>query len=283
MGERYSQQAVSSTPIAIGGLGGSGTRLVAQIFTALGYHLGNDLNEASDNLLFTLLFKRKNLLSESDDFINRLLNILIFSLRNEDDLSDEDLNLLRALTLDNRPSHPKKWLESRFLNVKNQITGNPQRKIAWKEPNTHVLLDSLIKHSAGIKYLHVLRDGKDMAFSGNQHQLQLWGEHFLKRPINKSPVDALDFWNATHARIFATKAKHPLIVEVVSFDKLCQGDQQELAKIYQFADINPSADQLTTIRALIKPPETIGRAEHMDTSVLDDYSLQQYRTLMQQI
>jgi len=45
-------------PIVVGGVGGSGTRVVAEILSKFGFYLGNDLNGASDNLLYTLLFKR---------------------------------------------------------------------------------------------------------------------------------------------------------------------------------------------------------------------------------
>lgn len=37
-------------PVAIGGVGGSGTRVVAEIVRSLGYYLGGDLNSANDNL-----------------------------------------------------------------------------------------------------------------------------------------------------------------------------------------------------------------------------------------
>ena len=47
-----------SPPLVIGGLGGSGTRVVAEIVLAQGWYLGQDLNRARDNLLFSLLFKR---------------------------------------------------------------------------------------------------------------------------------------------------------------------------------------------------------------------------------
>lgn len=43
--------------IAIGALGGSGTRICAQILIELGVFMGHDLNNANDNLLFTRLFK----------------------------------------------------------------------------------------------------------------------------------------------------------------------------------------------------------------------------------
>ena len=46
-------------PLVIGGIGGSGTRLVAEICSLFGIYLGDDLNVASDNLLYTLLFRRQ--------------------------------------------------------------------------------------------------------------------------------------------------------------------------------------------------------------------------------
>ena len=59
--------------IVIGGVGGSGTRLIAMIVASLGLNIGNDLNESFDNLTFTLLFKRHNILKISDEEFNKLL------------------------------------------------------------------------------------------------------------------------------------------------------------------------------------------------------------------
>jgi len=49
---------IRNGPVAIGGVGGSGTRVVAETVNRLGIAFGRDLNGASDNLLYTLLFKR---------------------------------------------------------------------------------------------------------------------------------------------------------------------------------------------------------------------------------
>jgi hypothetical protein len=43
--------------VVVGGVGGSGTRLVATCLQRLGVRIGPDLNESLDNLFFTLLFK----------------------------------------------------------------------------------------------------------------------------------------------------------------------------------------------------------------------------------
>ena len=45
---------------AIGGLGGSGTRVFAAMLRHAGVYIGDDLNGPLDNLWFTVLFKRRD-------------------------------------------------------------------------------------------------------------------------------------------------------------------------------------------------------------------------------
>ncbi len=47
---------IENGPVIIGGIGGSGTRVVAEILTLFGYFMGHDLNSAGDILTYTLLF-----------------------------------------------------------------------------------------------------------------------------------------------------------------------------------------------------------------------------------
>ena len=44
--------------LAVGGVGGSGTRVVAEILKECGYFIGGSLNPASDNLWFSYLLRR---------------------------------------------------------------------------------------------------------------------------------------------------------------------------------------------------------------------------------
>lgn len=269
------------SPIAIGGLGGSGTRLIAQMFETLEFYLGSDLNGSLDNLSFTLLFKRKDILSESPATISQSFDLLINSLRGKQPLTAADLKLIGKLTLSARPMYPKSWLVDRANRLSSAPACKHHKLIAWKEPNTHILLDQLLECPAGIKYLHVMRDGLDMAFSENQQQLLLWGEYSLERPVKKCPADALDYWNAIHSRVFAIKARFPDRVEVVSYDKICRRDQNEIIKVYSFAGINPTSAQLSRIEGLIAPPKSIGRGKKLDMEHFDCKALQEYRTLMQ--
>ncbi len=64
-------------PVAIGGVGGSGTRLVADIVSQCGFYLGSSLNGNLDNLWFTFLLKRPYWFTNfpSDDEIVKALRL----------------------------------------------------------------------------------------------------------------------------------------------------------------------------------------------------------------
>ena len=53
-----SSTGIASGPVAIGGVGGSGTRVIAAIVESLGFDPGANLNRPRDDLTFTVLFKR---------------------------------------------------------------------------------------------------------------------------------------------------------------------------------------------------------------------------------
>ena len=56
----------------------------------------------------------------------------------------------------------------------------------WKEPRSIYLLPFFHRHLPGLRFLHVVRDGRDMAFSENQNQLRKHGEARVSRPEGRS-------------------------------------------------------------------------------------------------
>jgi hypothetical protein len=48
----------------------------------------------------------------------------------------------------------------------------------WKEPNTYIILEKLNEYYPNMKYIHLIRNGLDMAFSENQNQVKLWDLYF---------------------------------------------------------------------------------------------------------
>ncbi len=65
-------------PVIIGGVGGSGTRVIAELLSKIGYYIGNDLNNASDNLLYTLIFKRPNWFRKTLEILKKFSVVLNF-------------------------------------------------------------------------------------------------------------------------------------------------------------------------------------------------------------
>lgn len=270
-------------PIAIGGMGGSGTRLIALIIQELGYYIGNDLNEAMDNLLFTLLFRRKNILLEETETINYSFDLLIKSLRCDHVLNAEEFKFINSLAKGDRHHFDQTWFTKRVANAKEQTKSSRQRYIAWKEPNTHIFLGKLLIHNNDIKYVHVVRDGLDMAFSRNQNQLMMWGDCFLNRPVSKTPSDSLIYWNITHRRILDLKTLYPDRIIITSYDQICKKNKDSLHELYRFTDITPDSQQLEIIDSLIQPPQTLGRGKAQDTNQFDTEILEEYHQIMDAI
>ncbi|MDA8773483.1 hypothetical protein N9M65_02775 [Luminiphilus sp.] len=70
-----------AAPVVVGGIGGSGTRVIAQLLQSLDFDMGSDLNESLDDLGFTALFKRPSLWPLEDHVLqlNEALNVYLAS------------------------------------------------------------------------------------------------------------------------------------------------------------------------------------------------------------
>ena len=137
---------MKESPIVIGGVGGSGTRLFAKMLKDLGFYIGGDLNTAEDNLWFTLLFKRQELWppqAHKDELV-QLLKIF-YSAMSEGSIPDTvDPESIRRLASRARLQHSAEWLSQRvesLLSLKNVSVDSPW---GFKEPNSHIFLPILM-------------------------------------------------------------------------------------------------------------------------------------------
>ena len=132
-------------PMVIGGTGGSGTRAVAAVVRAGGGNIGANLNHALDD-------------REIADFHDRWINLWL----TEPEASEAPMR--RELTA---------LLESR------SGAAGETAVWGWKCPTSIYLLPFLDHVVPGFRFLHVVRDGRDMALSRNQNQLRKHGDAFL--------------------------------------------------------------------------------------------------------
>ena len=129
----------------IGATGGSGTRVLARIVRRAGMYIGGEgLNESEDPLYLA-------------DFYDRWLNAWVPRHSLPDARESELLDDFRGVMARHLAGldRPRRW--------------------GWKEPRSIFLIRFFDRHFPSFRFLHVVRDGRDMALSSNQNQLRKHG------------------------------------------------------------------------------------------------------------
>lgn len=193
----------------------------------LGYFIGDDLNASNDNLAFTREFKRRGIL----------------------DVADHEFARLTALFAEEMQTGCRRTDMARW---------------GWKEPNTHLVIDRLLRHLPSLRYIHVIRNDFDMAHSANQNQARLWGDHLLggDPPDAITPRYSLKYWCAVHRRLFqvidsADAADRFLLLH---FDDLCRSPVAVLQQLSAFLEVPVAMDRLRDLARIIQPPASRWRA-----------------------
>lgn len=257
---------MQSFPVAVGGIGGSGTRVIAAILRRFGYYLGSDLNEALDNLWFTLLFKRQSLwpIHSHRAEIGRLMQLFVCTMtRRQQQPEEGDLRLLAVCRAEATEELPLEWRERRYRSLLDAMRDQPDQSVTrwgWKEPNTHVVFPELKRSVPDLRYIHVIRHGVDMALSSNQNQLRHWGRCILGRPVNPNePADSLAFWCEVHRRLMEMDERHGTNTMLLNFDKFCREPRAGLQSLMSFLDIGHEHGAIDEICAGISIPLSTGR------------------------
>ena len=150
--------------------------------------------------------------------------------------------------------------------------GNERReKWAWKEPNTQIYVREILNHFQGLKYIHVLRHGLDMAFSNNLQQLKNWGWKYgikISKDDNQETLilKQLDYWNATTKEILQLKEEYNDQIFIVNFGELCMNPKRGVDHLLSFCDIEPSSDALEDIYEIPRFTPSINRYRRYDIS-----------------
>jgi hypothetical protein len=152
--------------VVIGGTGGSGTRVVAQIAQIAGRFMGGELNASVDAMplaRFDWAYGR-TLLGRVDGTAT--------------DESERAFAVAVSEHLAGRAA-PHPW--------------------GWKSPPSYLLLPFLSARLADMRFVHVVRDGRDMALSPNQNQVKQYGDLALG-PGDWSRERSLRFWAWANVR-----------------------------------------------------------------------------------
>jgi hypothetical protein len=225
----------NSAPLVIGATGGSGTRVVARIAKLAGYNLGTHLNSAEDALEFY-------------SFHDNWINPFVSAARSGQPLSPwrvarmkEDFHAALARHIPKPERRGIKW--------------------GWKTPRSIYLLPFLHTEFDQLKFIHLVRDGRDMALSRNQNQLKKHGKAVLslgERLFRSLPERAALLWSKVNV-CAADYGETRLGLQYlrVRFEDLCLKPLETTVHILNF--IGESIDPEPIVRSEIVPPKTLGR------------------------
>jgi len=269
-------------PIVIGGVGGSGNGLVAEILSSFGIFLGDDLNIASDNLLYTLLFRRSTWFYKSIQNKKRIhtgLSVLEKLMLKKYRLTIQEIWFLLYAGMDTTLHYrdQKAWALDRIIRIiKNPRFKDPQYNgWGWKEPNSYLILENLIDHFQSMKFIHTIRHGADMAFSKNQRQLRTWGKLFGIPPTeNENPRASLKFWaKANLAVADLGQSLGPEQYIQINFDLLCQEPKRVIDELITFLDLDIDESTYQAALELPQMPPSQGRYKKHALSQFDSKDL----------
>ncbi len=283
-------------PVAVGGVGGSGTRAVAKLLQLAGVYLGGDLNEALDNRWFTLLFKRPAWFAQARDDpgqpLRRALAVFHGVMTRGGVAALRSLPFLLSAAADlSRSGHDPTgfargvWPYRRVASMLRARPFRPSQHAGWgwKEPNTHLLLPQLVEHFPTLRYVHVVRHGLDMAFSPNQNQLHNWGRIFDVEPPPApavAPRSSLEFWIRANER--AIGLGHSLLGSrflVVDADQLCERPEAGVDRLSDFLGLEVPPDVRARMVAVPVRPASTGRYRERDLAVFTPEQLEAVRRL----
>ncbi|MGH8936849.1 MAG: sulfotransferase family protein [Acidimicrobiia bacterium] len=262
-------------PVVIGGVGGSGTRVVAKLLREAGVYLGADLNPALDNLWFTILFKRpwwyrRAVRSGGADILRmlavfqKLMSGLPLTVSERGRVTGAALQVA-VVGHSRRGGGRGAWALRRLSSMLR--AGRAPQAAGWgfKEPNTHVYLDQLARHFPTMRYVHVIRNGLEIATSGNQGQFLTWRSTFglsLPKDHRDLPGAALEFWAKANRRALALGSERlGDRFLLVRYEGLSREPEKEVRRLLEFAQPAGGADA-GRLAALVRPSGRSGGRHH---------------------
>jgi hypothetical protein len=244
MEEKSGKMLNDAAPIVIGATGGSGTRVIAAILRRAGYFFGTNLNDAIDSQEFPQLYDR---------WINRyVLRDIAPLFAEEEALMVADFRASIDRHRSTIPADDSPW--------------------GWKEPRNIYMLPFWDELYPAMKFIHVIRDGRDMAFSANQNQLRKHAGAVLRRPAGEvpDPLRSALLWAALNSQAASYgETQMPGRYLRVRYETLCSDPVNSVAQVFRFLGVD-NRENAAELAGEISPAASIGRWRKMaDGSTLE--------------
>lgn len=243
---------LSQRPVVIGGTGGSGTRLLVAIAQAAGYFMGEFRPFKDYRGLMWM-----NAGFDSEEFVD-------FAWRWRERFINADRQPLTETEMDRAVD------DLRASVARHRRHLPPGAPWGWKLPQSVLYLPVLNRLYPGARFIHMIRDGRDMAFSKNQNDAAAFGEFiFARRGPDEMPGAYMsEATRMASLSIIVWGFANQLAADFgeaemgdrylrVDYGGLCTDPGPGLRHLLDFMEVSP--DLATGVENLVQPSRSIGR------------------------
>jgi hypothetical protein len=196
-------------PVVVAAVGGSGTRVLVQVLRKAGWFMGNRVDSRNEDSLPMAWFLTKWLRSLRD-FPN----------------------------VDNRTLAAARRDFERMLNVHRRGIPSPDARWGWKNPRSMWLIPFFADRFPEMRFVHVVRDARDMMLSENRYFLRQHGHWVLGRDWWQNPLVAqLDLWRLGNKR--AVEFGQRYLGDryyMLRYEDLCQKPAETVTQLLEFLE-----------------------------------------------
>jgi hypothetical protein len=238
--EKMSRPCVA--PVLVGALGGSGTRVVAKLLRYAGVFMGSDLNEAEDS---------EPVMRFYEVWLRRYLEC--------------DGNLPPA-----ERESAREMLEQALVL---HLAGLNDENGPWgvKVPRNILMLPFWQQVFPVLSFVHVIRDGLDMAYSKDRNQLRMVGDLVLTSEESSlpEPLRAIAYWQRVNLMVSAYGEDQlgPRYLRL-RFEDLCADPKWAYERLRRFLELRNGPVLPVAIENEVVSPASIGRwREHSEREI----------------
>ena len=217
-------------PVTIAGTGGSGTRVVTQILRKSGFFMGNRCNEAEDSgpmEQVVLRWAKPFLLGDMDE--EKKADLVAF------------FRFHQGRHREGIPDKGMRW--------------------GWKNPRGLFLLPLYLEELSALRYIHMVRDGRDIAFSKNQGQTRDFRFLLSKdEQVWPEPLRCIRLWALANLAVTSFAQAHcPDQYHCLRYEDLCEDTEATVARLLEFVGLPTEEWNLAECCGLVEDRGTIGR------------------------
>ena len=246
--DRFFAYRDTTAPLIIGATGGSGTRALQGSLHKAGFFVGTRINHAGDAMDF-------------EPFLDEIINPILRESRSLD------------YALDQISHGTGKAAEQGFKAALKAYTADLPQEAGlwgWKNPRSMYILPIIFAVCPGMSFLHLVRDGRDMALSNNQNQPKkhyqaLFGDAY-EACQDAAPECAIRLWATANSQV-ADWGERELGNRYmrVRFEDVCASPRVVMYDTLIKSGIEPAvADRASAgADAVIKTPSSLGRWQRL--------------------